>query len=208
MHALINKIFILGSITLFVSSCSTLNKDECKTANWKTIGYEDGAKGYPVSRIGQHRSACAEYSISPNLNKYTEGRKKGLNHYCIPSTGYQKGLYGYNYNGVCVGHNEHAFLDAYKHGVSINKEQYKLNKLKADFAEQERFLEELELKLYKKEKRLVSGKLPKFKAIILLNETKEITEDLRVTKMNLEYLSEDINRQNQRITQLKYLSGY
>lgn len=208
MHALIKNIFILTSISLLITSCSTLNKDECKTANWKTIGYEDGTKGYQASRIGQHRSACAEYGISPNLNKYTEGRKKGLNHYCIPSTGYQKGLSGYNYNGVCVGHNEHAFLDAYKHGVSINKEQYKLNKLKSDFAEQERFLEELELKLYKKEKRLVSGKLPKFKAIILLNETKEITEDLRVTKMNLEYLSEDINRQKQRITQLKYLSGY
>lgn len=208
MLTLLKNIFILSAISLLIPACSTLNKDECKTANWKTIGYEDGTKGYPASRIGQHRSACAKYSIQPDLNAYTEGRKKGLNHYCVPSTGYKKGLYGYNYNGLCVGYNEHAFLDAYKHGLSIYKEEQKLNHLKIAYEEEQQFIESLEIKLHDKEDILVSGRLSKVKALILLNETKYIAEDLGRSKSNLELLSEDIYRQSQQIKRLKYLSSY
>ena len=208
MLTLIKNIFMLSAISLLIPACSTLNKDECKAANWKTIGYEDGTKGYPASRIGQHRSACAQHSIQPDLNAYTEGRKKGLNYYCIPSTGYKKGLYGYSYNGLCAGYNEHAFLDAYKHGLSIYREEKKLNHLKASYEEEQRYIESLEIKLHDKEDILVSGRLSKVKALILLNKTKEISEDLGRSKSNLELLSEDIYQQSQQIKRLKYLSSY
>lgn len=200
------SVFICTSI--LVSSCSTLNKEECKTANWKTIGYEDGTKGYPASRIGQHRSACAEYGIQPNLSAYTTGRKQGLTHYCIPSTGYKKGLYGYTYNGVCVGYNEPAFLDAYYYGLDIYKAKRVLNKIKSDYTKEQNYILSLESELHEKEHDIVSGRLSKVKALILLNETRDMAEELGKAKNNLLLLQEDIHRQSDHIAHLVNKGNY
>lgn len=199
MPATTKNIFLLGFILLTATACSTLNKSECLTADWKTIGYEDGTKGYKASRISQHRSACAEYGIRPDLNAYTTGRKEGLHHYCIPTTAYKKGLYGYSYNGVCAGYNEKVFLDAYYDGLEIYKEKNILNKMKSDYSNEESYISSLELELHEKEHILISGHLTKVKALILLNETKDIAEELGKAKSNLELLSYDISKQSQHV---------
>lgn len=208
MLSLIKNILLLGCISIVVSSCSTLNKDECKTANWRTIGYEDGTKGYKASRIGQHRSACSEYGIHPDLNAYTTGRKEGLHEYCVPATAYTKGLYGYGYNGVCFGYNERAFLDAYNDGFKIYKAKKILNNMKKDYSKEESYISSLEMELHKKGHILVSGRLSKVKALMLLNETKDIAEELGKAKSNLVLLADDISKQSQHVNYLKNQHSY
>ena len=51
----------------FVASCATMSESECEEADWEIIGLEDGAQGHPLSHIGQHRKACAEYGVKPDL---------------------------------------------------------------------------------------------------------------------------------------------
>jgi hypothetical protein len=46
------------------TGCATLGKEECLNADWFTIGFEDGARGYPASRIGDHREACAKHGVT------------------------------------------------------------------------------------------------------------------------------------------------
>ena len=70
-------------------------------ADWYSIGYVDGARGYPASKIGEHRRACAEYSVRPDFGRYDEGRIAGLVEYCNPRNGYWLGTKGALYNGVC-----------------------------------------------------------------------------------------------------------
>ena len=204
----IKNIFLLGFILVTATACSTLNKSECLTADWKTIGYEDGTKGYKASRISQHRSACAEYGIRPDLNAYTAGRKEGLHHYCIPTTAYKKGLYGYSYNGVCAGYNEKVFLGAYYDGIEVYKEKNILNKMKSDYSKEESYISSLELELHEKEHILVNGHLTKVKALTLLNETKDIAEELGKTKVNLELLADDISKQSQHVHYLTNQNAY
>lgn len=203
MLTLFKYILTFSFIAVFLSSCSTLNKDECKTAGWKTIGYADGARGYKATRIDKHRSACAKHSIRPNLNAYNTGRVEGLYQYCTPATAYKKGLSGYNYNGVCTEHNEEIFLDAFNHGLIIYQAKNELKKLHTEYAEEEHYIIQLERKLYKKEDKLVSGKLPKARAIKLLNRTKEITKELEEAKNHLLYLDNNIQNQILRINHLK-----
>lgn len=171
MLTLFKHILAFSFIALFLSACSTLNKNECITANWKTIGYEDGARGYKASRIGQHRSACAEFGIRPDLNAYNAGRADGLPHYCTPTTAYKKGLSGYHYNGVCAGYNERDFVDALNYGLTIYKANNRLRNLKNKYADEEEYITRLERKLHKKEDRLVSGKLSKIKALKLCSSS-------------------------------------
>lgn len=202
MLALIRNILVLGTIAITVSSCATMNKDECLTADWKTIGYGDGTNGYEASRIAQHTSACAEHKIRPDLNAYNQGRDQGLNQYCIPSTGYNKGASGYRYNGVCSGHNEGAFVDALNYGLTVHSAVARLNSLKSNYSQQEQYIAQLERSLQQKENQIVSGKLSKLKAYKLLNETKEMAEELGKAKSSLGGLQDEINGQAHHVSEL------
>ncbi len=87
--------------SLLVSGCATMGKNECLNAQWQSVGYEDGAKGYNASRIGEYRKSCAEYNVTPNLEAYMQGRLQGLAQWCTPSNGYYQGTRGAVYNGIC-----------------------------------------------------------------------------------------------------------
>ena len=63
---------------IFVSGCASLSKEECQTADWRTIGYEDGVQGRPEARIGEHRKACAEHGVALELETYRSGWDEGV----------------------------------------------------------------------------------------------------------------------------------
>lgn len=106
---------------VLLGACATggMGRDECVTADWRTIGYEDGLRGYPAERIGAHRVACAKHQVAPNLAAYTEGRERGLRDYCQPKNGFSVGLHGGAYANVCSGPTEAAFVDSYRSGRQI-----------------------------------------------------------------------------------------
>ena len=106
---------------IFLFGCATgMSKDECALADWQTIGYEDGLRGFPAERIGAHRVACAKHQVTPNLAAYSAGRERGLREYCQPKNGFRAGLHGTGYANVCSGPNEPAFVDGYRYGKQIH----------------------------------------------------------------------------------------
>ena len=208
MLTLTKQLSIFAIITLLVSACSTMNKNECLNADWRTIGYGDGARGYKAARIGEHRSSCAEYGVRPDLNAYNTGREQGLSQYCTPTTGYNKGLSGYRYNGVCANHNERDFVEALNYGLAIYGEVRTLNTLKSEYRKQEKYIRQLEDELLFKEEQIVSGRLSKVKAVIILNETKEIAEELGKAKRDLNNIDYDIGNQARRVRNMKNQRRY
>lgn len=208
MLTLTKQLSIFAILALLLSACSTMNKNECLNADWRTIGYGDGARGYKAGRIGEHRSACAEYGVRPNLNAYNTGREQGLSQYCTPTTGYNKGLSGYRYNGVCANHNERDFVEALNYGLAIYSEVRTLNKLKNEYRKQEKYIRQLEDELLFKEEQIVSGRLSKVKAVIILNETKEIAEELGKAKRDLNNIDYDIGNQARRVRNMKNQRRY
>jgi hypothetical protein len=103
-----------------LGGCSSgLDKDQCQTADWNTIGFEDGLNGLPAERIGVHRVACAKHQVAPNLAAYTAGRERGIQDYCEPRNGFRVGLYGRTYANVCPETSEAPFVDAYRMGRQI-----------------------------------------------------------------------------------------
>ena len=105
---------------MLLSACATgMSRDECAMADWQTIGYEDGLRGFPAERIGAHRVACAKHQVAPNLASYTAGRERGLREFCQPKNGFTVGLHGGAYANVCSGPTEPAFVDSYRYGKQI-----------------------------------------------------------------------------------------
>jgi hypothetical protein len=106
---------------LLLGGCGTtsMSKDECRSVDWRTVGYEDGVAGRSGDRIGDHRRACAEHGVAPDLNAYLAGRTQGLLEYCQPHNGYRAGVNGATYYDACPADLAPAFEQAYDAGREL-----------------------------------------------------------------------------------------
>ena len=105
--------------TLCVGACASMSKDECRAVDWRTVGYEDGVAGRSGERIGDHRRACADYGIKPDLNAYQAGRAAGLREHCQAHNGFRTGASGSTYFGACPADLAPAFEKAYDAGHEL-----------------------------------------------------------------------------------------
>ena len=100
--------------------CATLDKDQCLRADWYAIGLEDGARGQPLERSGDHRRACAEHGVTPKIEPYLAGRNEGLKSYCTYEKGFSVGRAGQPYSGVCPADLAGNFTGGFQRGREIH----------------------------------------------------------------------------------------
>lgn len=104
---------------LFAAGCATMSAEDCSGADWQTIGFADGSQGQTLAKADRRANDCAKHDVVMDRNAYDSGRDQGLAQYCVEGTAYQLGERGRSYNGVCVNHDEAAFLAAYEKGREL-----------------------------------------------------------------------------------------
>jgi hypothetical protein len=118
-----------------------MNRTECLATDWRTVGYEDGVAGHPGDHISRHRKACSKHGISPDFSLYQAGRKEGLKEYCQPANGYELGVRGGTYRGVCPAKSEGKFLAAFEEGHELHTLRARVSDAKSRLATQRRALD-------------------------------------------------------------------
>jgi len=134
----------LAATLLTLSGCAGMSKDECLAVDWRTVGYEDGVEGYPGDHIAQHRKACAKYGVRADLALYQEGRNQGLREFCQPINGYNIGVRGGSYAGVCPAQSEPTFLRAYNAGHELYEMVARVSGAQAELESKRRELARVE----------------------------------------------------------------
>ena len=181
---------------LLATGCATMKKEECLTADWYQIGYEDGAKGRQASRIGEHRKACSKYDITPDLQAYLSGRNQGLRLYCTPRNAYQLGLRGKSYRGQCpVDLNGH-FIEAFNKGRDVYH-------FKRDLKSEQRKLETLEQQLAQVEEEITEKEQALTKECTDQTQCRRILGDIRTLDNEKNRLLYDISANEDIITGMK-----
>lgn len=107
------------SVLLAVAGCAGMSEEACVVSDWRTVGFEDGAAGRPVSSIGTYRQQCAKHGVAPDLFEYRAGHEAGVETFCRPSRGFDVGRRGGTYQGVCPIDLESDFLTAYHSGKRL-----------------------------------------------------------------------------------------
>lgn len=92
---------ILFLSLILLGGCAGLSKNECLTADWQIIGFEDGAAGRSASRIGEHRRDCAKHDVTPDKVAYDLGYEQGIRNYCSFGRGTNAGAAGESRLQVC-----------------------------------------------------------------------------------------------------------
>jgi len=183
----------LISITalLGLSGCASMSADECAMSDWRTIGFEDGARGYTADRLGNHRKACAKHGVVPDFEAYQSGRQQGLRQFCQPSRGFNIGAGGGRYNGVCPGDMEPDFVNAFNTGHRLYTFRSSVNsansKIKAKRAE----LERTEKRILAAEVELISKETSIEDRVLLLAELKKLSERTGQLEAQIVTLVED-----------------
>ncbi len=78
-----------------------MSRDECLTADWRLIGFEDGASGSSPVQIGERRKACAKHGVTPDKTAYDQGYQEGLAVFCSYNRGLGAGKSGAGANRIC-----------------------------------------------------------------------------------------------------------
>lgn len=176
----------LASLIVALGGCATLSKEECQTADWQLIGFEDGAQGYVLQRISEHRKACAEHGISPSMEAYERGHQRGVLRYCTERNGFLVGKRGVTYNGVCPADVAPAFLAGYEKGREIHQLSERVSELAKAVEQKQGELFDLEERHHAVEEALVAqgtgvqdrrALLEELRAIELAIQTENVTLD-------------------------------
>lgn len=123
------RLLFASAAILACASCATLDEGECRTADWRRIGYVDGRDGRESSRLVEHEKSCSDYGVRPDTQLWTTGYNDGLAMYCTAPNGYVTGRRGDYYNDVCPPEMDRVFRPAWEDGRRIAQYVHDLDEL-------------------------------------------------------------------------------
>ena len=174
-----------------MTGCAGMSKDECLYADWRAIGYEDGAAGQPVSAVSERRSTCARKAgVTVDMAEYTAGRAQGLDLYCQPSRAFAIGADGQRYHGVCAGPGEAAFTAAYQAGRQLFDLERQVAEIEDDIRQARADLRNVEQYITDAEAGLIAPETTVEDRVQLVADLKTYSED----KGNIETAIVALNR--------------
>ncbi|MCX4028412.1 DUF2799 domain-containing protein [Endozoicomonas sp. SM1973] len=204
---LVKKLVLITSIVQ-LTACSVMSREECLTADWYTVGYEDGADGQLSSRVGDYREACAEYGVTPTLEDYRLGRRSGLEKYCTEAKGYAEGIEGNSYKGVCPYESESLFLAGYRRGKEVYQAKKEWEDIRDDLRHAKSKLETLDEDIRKKERKLVKEGLTSAQRSAILQELNNIRDKKQQLQHRIYRLESDARWSKQQYNSLRYRSNW
>jgi len=176
---------------LAISGCASMSSEECAMSDWSAVGYEDGSRGYATEHFSGRRKACAKHGVTADFRAYQEGRDEGLVEFCQPSRGYNLGVNGGSYNGVCDVALEEEFLDAYRVGNQLYGLRSNVNKASSRIASRERELDRIEKDIRAKEALLIGEETTIEDRVLLLADLKNLSERTGELEAEIDQLIQD-----------------
>ncbi len=180
---------------LALAACAGgMSKKECLYADWRAIGYEDGAAGRDAGAIASRRTACADKArVTPDMAAYLGGREAGLDQFCRPASGFDYGARGGRYAGACSGRDESAFVASYEKGLALYGYLSRLDAARAALANAHAYLDRLEHDIAASEAAIISPATPLPARIDHLAALKHLTEERAKVRAAARDLAHDVD---------------
>lgn len=202
------SVMMLAFAAVLLAGCASMSQDECLTADWYAIGYEDGASGQATTRIGSHREACAKHGITPDLRDYQDGHDEGLLSFCTAQSGFNRARAGYQYSGICPPSLEPEFMDGYIAGRQIYTVNSELNTLESEQRSNDNELRRLNQRLVEKEAALFAASTPEDQRRSLYDEIGLMKEQRGNLNQRNQQLIREIADAEARLRQLQDRYSY
>lgn len=204
----LRRLVPVGVCIFALSGCASLDKYECLNADWRTLGYEDGARGKVADVIGNYRKDCAEHGVAPDLDAYTAGRDEGLLEYCREANGFRLGYGGKIYQGVCPEDLEYDFKVGYRDGRELYELNAAVRSAEREIENRKTSLDGLQEELAEAEAELISDGVPTKRRAELLQKTRDIAAQIGATQSDISGLETDLAAKRSKLEALRKASPY
>lgn len=187
-------------LVLSLAACAGMGKSECQSADWRLLGFEDGSAGRSQARIGQYRQQCADFGVSPDLDRYRAGYAEGAEQFCTVANGFRKGRAGFNYQGTCPEMYAQAFSSAYRDGKHLYQLSRKVSATVSQINNHEQRIKNINNEILDMGSHLLADDLAKLDRIQLLADMKVLHDEkvaLAETIVELQYQLSDQQRNYQ-----------
>lgn len=185
---------ILVASAMLAACAGGMSKKECLYADWRAIGFEDGAAGRNAGAVGARRAACADKAgVTPDMEAYLGGREAGLDQFCRPANGFDIGSRGHRYTGACAGRNEAAFVASYETGLALWGYVSRLDAARAALANAHADLDRIEHEIAANEAAIISPATPHPARIDHLARLKHLTEERSKVRAATGELARDVD---------------
>ncbi len=198
----------IALLGLLASGCASMGEDECRVADWRAIGYEDGVSGFAASHIGERRKACAKHGVTPNFAAYQQGRDEGLREYCTPASGHRLGRKGRPLTAVCPSELQGDFRGAYKSGREIHQAAAVVRTTNSKLRRKKRERDEVRSSLTGKTSKIIAPSTSTERRIELLVEIQELTARKNAIESEISKLGVDLDRHREKLAALEHSSVY
>lgn len=199
---------LVALLGFLVSGCASMDEDECRVADWRAIGYEDGVRGLSASHIGERREACAEHGIAPDFAAYRQGRDEGLREYCTPASGYRLGRGGKSMSAVCPVDLQGDFHDAYLSGREIYKAAAVVQNTRSRLKRRRQELERVRSNLTSNSAKLIAPDTTTERRIELLVEIQDLSSRKTRLENEIGQLEVELDRRRNKLARLERSSVY
>lgn len=176
-----------------------MSKEECLTADWFLIGQLDAEQGSHPSILDARRKDCAKAGVTPKLSDYEAGYEKGLKRYCTARNGYDQGVKGAPYYGICKGFRHDDFIFGYQSGQELFLARDRLSRNRNDIAQYQNNIYRLRSETSHWEAQLVASSTTAEQRYKALEQLKNIQRDigenearLRAAERDTGYLERDL----------------
>ncbi|MDB6044158.1 MAG: hypothetical protein JWM63_2709 [Gammaproteobacteria bacterium] len=199
---------LLALMTATLNGCAAMNQQECRVSDWHTVGFEDGAKGANVTRIGDYREACAKYSVAPDLDSYRSGYALGLQAYCQESNGFRIGSSGGRYEGICPPQLERQYLQGYRPGHQLFELRAGVNNTGGRLTATRNALHENKQRLAEKEAALIEEGTPVEQRAILGTEIYKLSKQQGALENEIVDLERELAARQDELDQFQSTLAY
>ncbi len=110
----IGFLLLVTPLFLMLGNCATISKKSCINDSWYDVAFKGAIDNHDrADHIKDVTNTCGKLGIGVDLDVYERGFQDGTRLFCEPDNGYQWGLKGRSYNGICA---NPAFSAAYRDG--------------------------------------------------------------------------------------------
>lgn len=117
---------------LVLSSCATLNEEQCQVSDWQQLGASDGQRGAGSGFVANHQEACARFGIAVDVAAWQTGWQQGIVAYCTPSNGLSVGRSGRINPYSCPANLAGAFNEAHRIGKAVHDARSARDRVQAE----------------------------------------------------------------------------
>jgi hypothetical protein len=192
--ALVGAIAALAAL----AGCETMSAEECSTADWAQLGYND-ANSNGTDGFANRAESCAEKGISADNDAYRRGFEDGIRNFCQPERGFEFARRGSSFNGYCPADLDSDFRYAYADGRRVYELEQDLDEARrnVDNAERRRDAidqniraheDQLQAATTEAERRQIRGDIER-----LRRERRDANDDIRVAQEQLPVLQYQMN---------------